>query len=176
MESENLIGKEIKEIKEAYITPEAYPVLWIGEDGYNITRFAKLIKIKPAWYEGMEEQFLILNVLKIVEGDPIPFKPLFQYITAGGVNIKVVYVDRIVVVKRDEEIPKDILSSNQAKVELARGVKNDTHAIVYREGLFPFVPLRLEDSKSIIAKDYPDTFKIFKQGDKMYIRRLLEDC
>jgi len=181
MESKNLNVEEV-EITEALITSESYPILWIGENGFNITRYGKLIIVKPSWYQNEEELALIVPTVDF-EALDMTFKPERWYIVAGGISPKLVFVHDIIYASRSEEIKKIILSdldySIDTKYELAAGIKNKAYGIIYVKSYISdmFQALEIEEDCSVIAKDYPDTFKIFKRNSKLYITRILpKDC
>jgi len=163
------------EIKEAYITSESYPILWVGENRYSITRYGKLLLLKPSKDE--EQMNLIISTLKLHQKQ-IPFTPDKLYIVAGGVPIKLAYIIDIVYVNREEIIILSDLFPN-AKHELANGIKEKTYGIIYTDNfsLNMFEPLEIAEGRSIIAKDYPNTFKVFKQNGKLFIKYIMpKDC
>ena len=176
------IQNEEVELNEALITKQSYPILWIGENGYNITRYAKLIRVKPSYFKDREEMQLIIPVA--VGTKYIVFVPDKWYIIAGGVDPKLVFVRDIVYIYRGEEetikaIIKDLILPVDTQYEFASGIKSKTYAVIY-ERIYStdmFEPLRLDEGKSIIAKLYPETFKIFAKEDKLFIEYLQpEDC
>jgi len=171
------------EITEAYITKSSYPVLWIGENGFNITRYAKLITVKPSYYADQDEMKLILPTVDL-QTQYVVFKPDRWYIVAGGVYPDLLFVKEIIYTIRDEdEIKKvidDFVFSINTKYELASGIKKKTYAVIYEKLYHPdmFKPLEIAEGESIIAKTYPEKFKIFKRGNKLFIRYIIpkEDC
>jgi hypothetical protein len=174
---------EAIELNEVLITKKAYPIIWIGENGFNITRYGKLLRVKPSYFRNQEEMQLVIPIADLETGHII-FVPNRWYIVAGGVDTKLAFVREIVFIHRnEEEIVKDIiLDSNlpiDTEFELATGVKQKTYAVIYEKLYHPdmFEPLILDEGKSIIAKLYPETFRIFKQNNKLFIEYLqLEDC
>jgi len=170
--------KEI-ELKEAYITSESYPILWVGENGYNITRYGKLIVTKPSYYEDKEQMNLIISTLKLHQKH-IPFNPDRLYIIAGGISQKLVYVMDVIEICRGEKITLSELGfPANAKYELASGLKQKTIGVIYSDNfsLNLFEKLEIPEGRSIVGKLYPDTFKVFKQSGKLYIKYIQpEDC
>jgi len=173
------MSEEKIEIKEAYIASESYPILWVGENGYHIKRYGKLIKVKPSKDE--EEMTLIVPTLKLFEKQ-MPFVPDKLYIVAGGISQKLAYVIDVIEVYR-KEIKKITLSElgfpANVKCELASGIKEKTWGIIYTSdfSINLFEPLEIPEGRSVIGKIYPETFKIFKQNGKLFIKYIQpEDC
>jgi len=173
--------KEI-EIKEAYITSQSYPILWIGENGYSITRYGKLLKVKPSYYENEDELRLVIPTLKLLEKH-VPFSADKIYIVAGGVPPKLAYIKDIIEVYREEDIKQIVYDDLDFPITanwlLASGLKRKTYGIIYTNNfsLNLFEPLKIAEEESVIGKRYPDTFKVFKQNGKLFIQYLLpKDC
>ena len=171
------------EIKEAYITSQSYPILWVGENGYNITRYGKLIKVRPSYYKDKEQMNLIVPTIDF-EATDFVFKENRLYIVAGGVSQKLVLIKDIIKVYREEDIEK-IVSDElgftvDTKYELASGIKKKAYGIIYTDkfSIDLFEPLQFKfKDEEIIAKDYPNTFKVFKRNDKIFIKYLQpKDC
>ena len=174
------IQNEEVELNEALITKSTYPILWIGENGYNITRYGKLLLIKPSYYKNQERLELVIPTVDF-ETKNIAFQPDKWYIVAGGVDPKLVFVRDIIRVYREEDVKKIILGdlnfSVNTEYELARGIKKKTFGIIYEKSYSTdmFEPLKFEEE--IIGKLYPETFRIFKQGNKMFIKYVEpKDC
>jgi len=181
MESE-INWEEVVELNEVLITKATYPILWIGENGYSITRFAKLIKVRPSYYKNQEKMELVVPTVDF-ETKRYTFVPDRWYIVAGGVYPKLVFVKDIIKVYRKEEIEKIILSDLDLGVNtkylLANGIKKKTYGIIYEQDIPDmFEPLELNEGE-IIAKLYPETFKIFKfkQDNRIFIKYIMpKDC
>ncbi len=179
MESE--INWEV-EISEAVITKLSYPILWVGENGYSITRYGKLLQIKPSYYNGQERLELVVVTAEFMFRD-IPFVRDKWYIVAGGIDPKLAFVRDIIGVYREEDVKKIILGDLDLPVntefELAAGVKKKAVGVIY-ERIYSsdmFEPIEIAEGESITAKLYPETFKIFKQGNKMFIKYVEpKDC
>ena len=122
------------EIKEAYITPQSYPILWVGENGYNISRYGKLLRIKPSYYKGEEELRLVIPTIDFESKDFV-FKPNELYIVAGGVNPDLLIVKEIIYASREEDILSliygDLNLPASTKYQFASGIKKKGYAIIY---------------------------------------------
>jgi len=170
------------EIKEAYITSQSYPILWIGENGFNITRYGKLLLLKPGYYKDEEEELYLIVPTIDFEATDFIFKPNRLYIVAGGVSPNLLLIKEIIKVYREEDIEKiisDVLDFPNAKYELASGIKRKTYGIIYEQvSSDAFEPLQLKYKEEvIIAKNYPDTFKIYKRNDKLLLEYIPpKDC
>ena len=164
------------EIKEALITSESYPILWVGENGVKITRYGKLLRIK---HKDEEQMNIVVPTLKLLEKQ-MPFVPDKLYIVAGGVPIKLAYVRDIIEVCRKEKIiPADLGFPANARYELASGLKEKAYGIIYTNdfSLNLFEKLEIPEGRSIVGKLYPDTFKIYKRNGKLFIKYLQpKDC
>ena len=183
----------ILEVKEAYISICSYPILWLGEDGYEITRLGRLLIIRPSWYKAIngESEFELHAIIKtgeLLEGF-IPFIPNNKYIIAGGVDIDLVNVYSILQVNRNKTNP---FSNNDFVMAIARGVKDTTYAVCYSYVDFTheFSKLKVDGNTitydvdddtyilskgEVIAKDYPNTFKLFVKDGKLYLTQI-GDC
>jgi len=164
------------EIKEALITSESYPILWVGENGVKITRYGKLLRIK---HKDEEQMNIVVPTLKLHQKH-IPFNPDRLYIIAGGISQKLVYVMDVIEICRGEKITLSELGfPANAKYELASGLKQKTIGVIYSDNfsLNLFEKLEIPEGRSIVGKLYPDTFKVFKQSGKLYIKYIQpEDC
>jgi len=168
------------EIKEAYITSQSYPILWIGENGYNIARYGKLLKVKPSYYKD-EEMNIVIPTIDF-EATYFIFKPNRPYIVAGGVNPDLLLI-RDIIYANYEDIEKiiydDLDLPANAKFQFASGIKRKGYGVIYEQVSSSdiFEPLELKEGKSVIGKHYPDTFKVFKQGGKLFIKYIPpKDC
>jgi len=182
MATEEIQNEEIVEIKEALITKATYPVIWIGENGYNITRYAKLIRVKPSYLRIVKKMQLIIPTIDF-ETRYVVFKPDRWYIVAGGVYPDLLFVREIIFANRNENLEKivydDLDFPINTKYLLANGVKKKTYGIIYEQiySSDMFEPLQLSENESIIGKLYPETFKIFKQNNKLLLQYLQpKDC
>ena len=174
--------EEAIELNEALITKSTYPILWIGENGFSITRYGKLIITKPSYYINQEKMNLIIPTIDF-ETRYVVFKPDRWYIVAGGVNPNLLFIREIIYANREEDIEKIIYSDLDfpitAKWLLAAGMKKKTFGIIYEQiySSDMFEPLQLSENESIIGKLYPETFKIFKQNNKLLLQYLQpKDC
>ena len=111
------------------------------------------------------------------------FKPDRWYIVAGGIGPDLLFVKEIIYANREEDIEKiiygDLDFSADTSYLLANGVKKKTYGIIYQKTYSSdmFEPLQLSQSGSIIAKLYPETFKIFERNGKLFIKYIPpEDC
>ena len=172
------------ELNEALITKQSYPILWIGENGFNITRYGKLLKVKPSYYKNEDELRLVIPTIDF-ETRYVIFKPDKWYIVAGGIGPDLLFVKEIIYANREEDIEKIIYSDFDfpitAKWLLASGIKKKTYGIIYEQiyssDMFEPLQFKFKDEE-IIAKLYPETFKIFERNGKLFIKYLMpkEDC
>jgi len=168
------------EITEALITRKSYPIIWLGENGYNIARYGKLLKVKPSYYKDEEEMNIVIPTIDF-EATYFIFKPSKWYIVAGGVNPDLLLV-RDIIYANYEDIEKiiydDLDLPANAKFQFASGIKRKGYGVIYEQVSSDiFEPLELKEGKSVIGKHYPHTFKVFKQGGKLFIKYIPpKDC
>jgi len=181
MATEEIQNEEV-ELNEALITKQSYPILWIGENGFNITRYGKLIITKPSYYKDREDLRLVIPTIDF-ETRYVIFKPDRWYIVAGGIGPDLLFVKEIIYANREEDIEKiiygDLDFSADTSYLLANGVKKKTYGIIYQKTYSSdmFEPLQLSENESIIGKLYPETFKIFERNGKLFIKYIPpEDC
>jgi hypothetical protein len=150
-------GHEI--IKEVKISKKAYPIVWIGENGYSITRFGRLVKV----IDEIDYHYYIAPVC-IAEGE-IPLRAGEYYIIAGGVPILPGKVEAILEVRRDAlpDIVTFLEKFQEERVIAAAGIKNWTHAV----WLWLIEP-DMEDVEqdTLVVKDYPYVVVLRKENNK----------
>ena len=182
MATEEIQNEEV-ELNEALITKQSYPILWIGENGFNITRYGKLLKVKPSYYKNEDELRLVIPTIDF-ETRYVIFKPDKWYIVAGGIGPDLLFVKEIIYANREEDIEKiiygDLDFSINTKFQFANGIKKKAYGIIYEQvyssDMFESLQFKFKDEE-IIAKLYPETFKIFKQNGKLFIKYIPpEDC
>jgi hypothetical protein len=184
MATQEIQNEEIVELKEALITKATYPVIWIGENGFNITRYGKLLIVKPSYYADRNEMALVIPTIDF-QTRYLVFKPDKWYIVAGGVYPDLLFVREIIFTDRNENLEKIVYDDFDfpitTKYLLASGIKEKTYGIIYQKTYSSdmFEPLQFKfKDEEIIAKLYPETFKIFERNGKLFIKYLMpkEDC
>jgi hypothetical protein len=160
--------KEWGEVKKILTSP-TYPVLWVGEDGVNVSRLANIIKISYV-RDGEEKDInTILNVASL----EATFYPVEEeiYIYAGGVPITIGRLKSLIFnLKRSQYIDSSIKESRY-KLLIASGIKNLTTAVLIEEVDIQWKEVNPGKLQNVYLKAYPYTLLISNMEGKF---KLLE--
>jgi len=167
------------ELREVKISKRSYPVLWLGERKLEVSRYAKLVLVKPSPFcdpdnpeKQKEFELLVAPTLTVIEGKILDVEIGKTYIVDGGVETTLAELIAILKLAHiTDDGARQMLRGYDVLIPSGSGYT--TNALVVRRIDIDQIEWEELEQDYIIAKAYTTTFRIDVSGKTI---EAIEDC